>query len=533
MDQAIADNEVDKDMTQLYYLRFIISLGSFGWGDTVDHPTGRPDRPMEPLPALVRAETARLVERMISDFDRFPSASRKDSPGRLDSWLLTRLLTARYMSPRLMEVLVPFAKRIGWKFTPKHLHLAFVSAAQEGQTGKANEYLLMREEEEEGPRMESDKGLMGHGQDRQVGTLDGEGLESDETTRPRSNDPTAASSLGEQAQQSARARHDISRARITPDFDKFTELLEPLLEDDTGQLGSDTHPNDSTNGSRADRHIDRQNLPDGQNATYEQIQTLRYSWSVLLARTAEHPAADASHLLDLFHAMPDLALCGHTMTPVMKALLERDNLDAAWDIWRWAVSREKYTSNPERYIDKVTLAVGSEILGRRRGLSAAVWLVDSYAQRPGAKHRSSEREIGQVNRLPIDAQNVAILIREAASARSPTTAFRLWTAAQPRWGVWPNEVCLGLIINAARLCEYGKNNPDEHVDDDATRWKILMNGLHPLRPLQPAIPPGEDPMFRAYEADGFSKGNHQVLLDPPGYKWFHTYGISRPWSTLR
>ena len=429
---------------------------------------------MEPLPKLVRDEVVRIVRRMLDHMGRVPSSSNSRAMA-LDPALLRGLVTGRMMSASLAELLFDHTRRLGVSLAPAVLHQCFIAAAREGNSRLASMLLEYKTD---------------------------------------SSYPDA----GEVEREGARGvRQVLLQAQLNPDLDSMLGRLMPHLQ------ARDAGP-DTQRGAAAHR-----STPTDE----EHLQTMRYAWSMLLVRTGQQASVTTAHMLDLYAMMPREALCAHTLTPLMNALIAMDDPDAAWQIWLDALEMEKKSRQPGLFLDRITLAVATEICGRRDGLDAAVRLVDVHAARV-RKVKSKFDLRPSERKLPLDTQNVNILIREAGSARSPSTAFRLWTASRPRWGARMNGFSLGLLMNAARVCEYAPpDDPDGFVDDVDTRWRLLLNEMDPRRHFRADEAPKKNEKYRQYEEDGFSKGDAGVLLDPPGYKWYTDYGTYRPWQRAR
>jgi hypothetical protein len=486
MDQAIRNREIDIERMQGLYKRILKAMHNFA--EDEDRLKNR----LEPLPDVVRVEVYRVVRRMVDDMERAPSSSTSQAAS-LDAGLLRVLSNRRLMSLSLAQLLFEHAGRSGRPLGPAVLHQCVMAAMGEGNAKLAQTLLRV-----------NGKSLSRIARSEDTRDGDTPRVEDGHTK----TDPRYAL---------WKVKDLLARAAFDADLDDMSRWLLPYL-----QTREDVSNHDLGSGGGTLPLTDEQHL-----------QTMRYAWSMLLNRAGKHPGVTTSHMLDLYATMPEAAGCAHTLTPIMNALLALDDADVAWKIWLDALDKERSSGQPGRFVDHVTLAVASEICGRREGLDAAVRLVDQHAVRVKQLELQPDRRPASQT-TTIDTQNVNILIREAASARSPSTAFRLWTASRPRWGARMNGFSLGLLMNAARICEYSPpNDPDGFVDDVNTRWRLLLSEMDPRSHFRADEPPKENEKYRQYEEDGFSKGDAGVLLDPPGYKWYTAYGTYRPWQRAR
>jgi hypothetical protein len=237
-----------------------------------------------------------------------------------------------------------------------------------------------------------------------------------------------------------------------------------------------------------------------------------HAWSHLLNTARRDKTVDADMLRSLHESVTESALNGHIMTATMLGYMKKGKLDRAWQVWLDLVDRQQLASSREeegRYVDRVALAAATYICHALHGIDAAVTLVDSWAHRA----RSDPNSANLANSITLDARIVNILLHLCKIDRRPSIAFRLFAAAQPRWGVYTDAVSLSLLLDTAR---YTNDTQGDHIPDVKSR--LLEMAKH-LRPRYTSRRTGSDESYDAYDAAGFAKGSVSVLLDEAGYTW--------------
>ena len=417
---------------------------------------------MDPLPDFVRAEIARTVKHLLNVLDALPSTSYARAVS-LETKFMRKVMLDRFMSLELAEILVACAQRSGTELKPDQLQRCFIVAVSEGDDARANEFLAMKRE----------------------ATLQ-----------------TNGSRYQGECQEH---REVVNLARGSSNFEHLYTSLQPHLNDVPDPEPAST--------------------PDCVSSEPDLVKH-RHSWSILIARAAKQPGIKSQDILDLYAHLPPSAVCGYTLTPIMKSLLDLDDLESAWKVWLEAVRLEKAAKEDGRYVDNVALGVATEICAKLYDYEAAVSLVDVHAQRVSSSRKH------EAKRFKIDTQNVNMLLKLSAWFKAPAVAFRLWAASLPRWGVRLDGVSLGLLLYTARRVELG-SGPDGCDADFDTRFQLLMNEFSFRRKDRDDIGDTFSGAYRAYDEDGFAKGDARVLLDPPGFKWYKAYGSTRPWQHAR
>lgn len=417
---------------------------------------------LDPLPSYVRLEIARAVQHLFLMLDTLPSTSNAGG-AQLESKFLRKIMLDRFMSAELANLLVDYAERSNTPLKAEQLQRCFVAAVSVGDHSKAKEFLAMKRD-----------------------LVRADGLE-----------PTHDSASG--------GREMMTLARSSADFDELYSVLQ-------------THLTDAPSAQHS--------VGKGQMTDEADLMAHRHSWSILIARAAKQSGVKAQDILDLYAHLPSTAVCGHTLTPVMKSLQDLGDVGSAWKVWLEAVRLEKAAKDDGRYVDNVALGVATEICAKMYDYEAAVSLVDVHAQRVSSTRKN------EAKRFKIDTQNVNILLKLSAWFKAPAIAFRLWAASLPRWGVRLDGVSLGLLLYTARRVELS-SGPDGCDADFDTRFQLLMNEFSFRRKDKDEVGDVSGGAYRAYDEDGFAKGDARVLLDPPGFKWYKAYGSFRPWQQAR
>lgn len=310
--------------------------------------------------------------------------------------------------------------------------------------------------------------------------------------------PTPSGSLEAPDQNSEQIFNVLSVARAAHDFPDFVRSLKPFL-----------HPAAT---SREDHDV--------------QLLISQYAWSILITQTGKRQNATPKQIIDLYDHMPDAAVCAHTIAPTMQALWDLGHAMTAWKIWEDAVKMQRESGQPGRYIDQAVIGIATGLAGALNGTAAAVELVDAFGS------RAMPDEQGQSTlRYKLDPKNINTLLRQCSRSKHPSVAFRLWYGAEARYGINLDQWSLGTLLESARNCEFMRH-VDDSPDDLQARFRSLM-GEFRIR-----APRGSPQDLFALKRDSrqdalqFGAGTYHVLLDPPGYKWYHETH-SRPWKRAR
>lgn len=263
-------------------------------------------------------------------------------------------------------------------------------------------------------------------------------------------------------------------------------------------------------------------------------------WSILLTRAARDRSLAAGDLIAAADAMPDVALCAATLTPLMFGLMKRGELDRARHVWYDMKARHGTALPSERHrmLDSTALAVAAQLqfLRRSRGptrdfaLQETLKLVEYYAARGGvAPHMPPlVKGIKVRNSVPLDARVVNKLLHMCAWTGRVSVALRVWSAARPRWGVLPNDLSLALLIDSARFCTTKGTGDFGGGDMFRRRLKILASAFHlPGRERQrhPGSPLDKPAEYWVNYAGSCAK-------DPLNYDWWREHAAA-PWEEVR
>nr|KIR49733.1 hypothetical protein I312_00823 [Cryptococcus bacillisporus CA1280] len=242
---------------------------------------------------------------------------------------------------------------------------------------------------------------------------------------------------------------------------------------------------------------------------------------------------ELSHIAQ--HAcMPAKYTTGRTLTPIMHGLLRRGEGPRAWSIWRELLSKE---SQPEKrgekglFVDRVSLSVGAQICHGIASLDSAIEMVDLWAHRPWQPppvHGQME------NSVYLDTQCVNILLTLCQSDGATSTAFRLWKAALPRWGVYPDHISLKILIDVARYHSIHRKGVQPGADVFKERLRQMVDGFSLWG--HGHMQDGTAEAYDAYEDAGFAKGSTSVLFAPSGNSCAREkedWRLEKPWQMAR
>ena len=460
----------------------------------------RPETERYPTKHAVE-EVMRVASHLFDVLDRIPTSSTK--PLRIRDEILDVLLSPQNMSKEMREMILSRLEQYGQKINPRQILRLYRSAVDDEDQDVARGLLNVTTR-----ALASSSELSTFGQ-RHIKTKDREAEPIDfEITD--SKEPTLITS----------AVDTVLLARIEPRLQAKLEGMRPFLMEPT------------------------------QSPNYDaEVQTHRHAWSIVIKHISGKHRITLAEMSDLRRDMPPSAVCGATVTPIMKRLVERGHLQEAWEMWEdlCLLQKNAFSSERRRYVDRVALAVATETCFRLHGLDAAVELVDLWAKRnvrknnPKALGDDAKGPVSDVieHTIQLDVVNLNVLFTACRHAKSPSVAFRLWKAARPRWCIHPDYASLNLLLDTARLLEV-TGPKDDFPEDLQTRLRMLAHGFSFRRLVNPGDNRGDEDAyladeakFSAYDTDGFSRGPTGVLLDPPNYKWYHEYGIFRPWQRCR
>ena len=245
-----------------------------------------------------------------------------------------------------------------------------------------------------------------------------------------------------------------------------------------------------------------------------------YAWSILTTHLARSDNISVADLYALVQDMPREGISPHSVSPVIDGLVKKGAAQDAWRIWeemeQLHLSQSplldagandegrqvavKGTDFQQVFVDEVLLAASTYACAACQGLDAAVALVDTRAARTKSDtgHRDPSRAI------QLDTTNLNVLLHLCVQQQRPNLAFRLFAAALPRWGVWPDAISLNLLLDCARFAV-------QDTDTMSSRLRALAGGFHFRRSTDQR---GESGEYGKYDAAGFAAGDTRVLLDP-------------------
>ncbi|EAL21515.1 hypothetical protein CNBD2090 [Cryptococcus deneoformans B-3501A] len=425
----------------------------------------------DPLPGYIKKQVVRLISHLIDILPFFPSSSTQRPC--INFSLLERLFTRRYLSTELRVVLAKHCVENGIELSARMWHECVMVSLSENDTK------MVRKLEK-----------------RKQAALDKE-AEAQETFRGKRRSQTKS----KRRRRLRKIADLISRLQITntdSSHEKLFHVLEPYLDPPSLESLPSLPANPSSPS-------------DGKGLSH----------------------IPSSHLVQ--HAcMPMKYTTGRTLTPIMHGLLRRGEGPRAWSIWRELVSKEsKLEKRSEKglFVDRVSLSVGAQICHGVAGLDNAIEMVDLWAHRPWQPPPVQ----GQMeNSIFLDTQCVNILLTLCQIDGATSTAFRLWKAALPRWGVYVDHISLKILIDIARY----HNVHDKSVQPDADvfkeRLRQMVDGFSFWR--EGRGEEGAAVAYDAYEDAGFAKGSTSVLLAPSGNFNAHEkedWRFEKPWQMAR
>ncbi|WVQ96495.1 hypothetical protein IAU59_003600 [Kwoniella sp. CBS 9459] len=457
------DGPIDENRVkalQRMFDSFLSDLNSFAENDTPIQKSLRSYIPsaIEPLPSSVRKVVTRLASHLVEMLESCPSSSDISKQFHLDSPILSRLITRRYLSSDLASILARHAEMHDIDLDARQWHQFVLTAIEVGNRNDIAKYHSKKAEALLRPETTS---TPSHS--------DGEDL-LEEHEGSRNCGSSGAQELGKKR----RLRHvanQISEMVISQDsqtLDELLETLEPYLDLSQNHYHPELDHDDDGNPEPA---IDN----DGENENgrysafvprrYNPHSIVQYAWSTLLHRSSRDPNITTEALLHMADTLPNPALVGHTLTPVMHGLVKRGEPLKAWELWLDLIEREKEASlRKGLFIDRVTLGVATEAChAATHSLQAAITLVDTWAYKPRIRPAVPVNSDGSASSTPtrtsltgtiqLDTQNLNILLNLCRLEDNFSTAFKLWQAALPRYGLYHDDVSLNLLLDIARYSD--------------------------------------------------------------------------------
>ncbi|WRT67970.1 uncharacterized protein IL334_004944 [Kwoniella shivajii] len=415
---------------QRWYQRIIHSLRYFS-GSKANSTASYNQGLVLPLP--IRMQVTQMISHLMEVLSSLPSSSDQYCQPRISSSFLKLLITRRYLTPELRKMLVRHTWSHGIDLTPSQWHQCTISAMDEGNERDAKRYRKRKQ-------IAIDK--------RQPEQILNVEEDLSEFAGNMINHFGSGQSL--RAKEISRLISEMVIAKYDQSIDDLLPTLEPFLYPDIqeGTLGHEKFRNDMR-GTRF------------KAAKYDVNSLLRYAWSILIHRSTREKKVTGDALLEMAETLPGEAVVGHTLTPIMHGLIKRGEPLKAWDIWRDLINHEKNATFPSKglFIDRITLAVAMEACYSASNLEAAVTLVDTWAKKRMIMDESGNEDT-MAGSIQLDAQNINILLNLCRRDGKASIAFRLWSAALPRYGVYLDDISLNLLLDIAR---YSDNDLEDEI----------------------------------------------------------------------
>lgn len=450
------------------YRPVILALGTF------TRQSSHSNSPTGKLHRPAQAHILRLVKTLVNQLDSIPTMSTS-TPPRLSPQMLALLFEPPFLHPELMRYLLDYTRSRRITCSSRIWWKCHILAVDEGDMKAARRFKAMAATaaKQEGKGKAGRQDL--HGQDNMAGT---------------GKDIAA-----------------LISARMARSVAHFLDLAEDQL----------SFPS-TTNGVG------------GQSSAM-----VDYAWSNLLHTSRHDRSIDQRELTTLHDSLPPETISGHTLTPIMLGLLERGAMAEAWEVWLELVdldrqshsqrSRNGSGDDSETYVDRTALAVGTYVCHAHLGLDAAIRLVDAWAAKPDP----TATEHGGV---PLDAQNINVLLTLCRRDKRPSIAVRLFGVALPRWGVYTDDISLTLLLDTCRYASASDLDLDAEGSrhDLRDRLRLLADELRFTRSSGSGRPIEKT---RAGSRDYALGPVGTALLDPVGYTWRKEHRSGAPWSYAR
>ncbi|RXK40053.1 hypothetical protein M231_02693 [Tremella mesenterica] len=491
------------------------------------------------LPPYIVKQVVRVTEHYLIMLDCLPGNSQKKS--KMGEKTLKRLFSPRYLSGSVRDVVINHCEERGVDMKEGWYWRCFESSANEGKFRLAKTFLK---------KIRS-------------GDLDNEFVQEENN----------GNLLEEQ-----RLIDDTILVRKTQ-TKEFTSAIGSLLLPSTS-IDDQIEDQDTNTSTSEDLPISHSTVGssmryDGTNDLFEgSMKNLKshipYAWSTLLHRLSRDGRIGQEKLNNVVDVMPEEAKTNHGSASIMWGLIKRGEPEQAMEIFHGLVEQTQhllehtqstlksedeevlsggcYTNSRHKPpIDRAILAVATQAAYQIEGnLDIAIRLTDMYAVRPRRLSSTSNSDI----QIVLDTRNLNVLLRLCVSAGSPSTALRLFHAAYPRWGIWPDHYSLSLILD---VCRFPRQHHNDHQNDrqrhshlnssdssgsfeqkDEFRDRLrLLSSSWRLKLADRDLSFEDRGEWEAYEFSGFSRGDTSILLDPPGYTWSGEYGSLSPWEKGR
>jgi hypothetical protein len=244
-----------------------------------------------------------------------------------------------------------------------------------------------------------------------------------------------------------------------------------------------------------------------------------YAWSILMHRLSGSSHTSADDLLGLTSELSEELMIPQIMSPLISGLVSRNDFTQAWDIFVDLCEKQRAENVPGRYVDRHLLAVATPLCAQLFGLDAAVQLVDEWARRTTGPSPTDWR-----HSITIDSVNLNTLLTQCAQFSRPGIALRLFSAAQRRWGLWPDHISLNVLVDC---CRFSQTADAAEPDTIRSRLRDLVGEMR-LFGSKELDNPGDT--YMVHDIPELADGDVSILLDREGMSWRETMGDMRPWQ---
>ncbi|KAK6907991.1 hypothetical protein I203_101992 [Kwoniella mangroviensis CBS 8507] len=534
--------QLDVDILQAKYKGFIQHLRYFS--------TLGPSRATQPLPLPVRDQISRIVAHLLKTLSKLPSSSKVDSQPQLSPSFLKYIFRRRFLTPELRRMLVGYSFSRKIELSIFQWQQCTLSAMEEGDDKAARKYRIRwklaidkanaeatskaNEENEKEEEVDEDE------------LLEKAQIVNEEPIKSTIEMCTPTTSISERDKQISKIISEMVLSQYSKSLDKILPTMEPYI-DPRSLSNLDAHLKKSTGPGLKNNLRGTKFRP----ARYDVHSLLRYAWSILLDRCSKDQSVTAEALLEMAETLPGDAVVGHTLTPIMYGLIKRGEPLKAWGIWRDLIEREKSAPPLAKglFVDRITLAVATEACQAALNIETALVLVDTWAKRPTAIRKKKDNS--WAGSIPLDAQNINILLNLCRLDRKPSLAFRLWSAALPRYGVHLDDISLNLLLDIARYSE--DDLEDEVALSHQEENELFRRRLRAIAQEFQFRRKGresndndeeegdgwlvtEDENNRIYNDEAWANSSTSILLDNPNTAWRYRLdkgGMEAPWKKAR
>ncbi|WVW84886.1 hypothetical protein I302_106921 [Kwoniella bestiolae CBS 10118] len=518
----------------IQYLRFFATLG--------------PSKSTQPLPLPVRDQVARIVAHLLKTLSEIPSSSDVTQQPQLSAAMFKCLFRRRMLTPELRKMLVGHAFDRKIDLTRFQWQQCTLSAMEERNDRAAKRYRVRwklaidREEAEAEAGQANAKAEDDEVEEVEIDAeelLEQAGIVNEEPLKSTIEMSTPTTSITERDKQISRIISEMVISQYSNSMEKILSLMKPYLTP-----------------SELDARMEKSTGPGLKNSMrgvnfrptrYDVYSLLRYAWSILLDRCSKDKTVTSEALIEMAETLPGDAVVGHTLTPIMHGLVKRGEPLKAWEIWRDLIEREKSAPSIAKglFVDRITLAVATEACRSAIDIDTAIMLVDTWGKKPTSRIKVKRKE-KWAGSIRLDAQNINILLDLCRLDGKPSLAFRLWSAALPRYGVYLDDISMNLLLDIARYSDNELENEvmlskQEENELFRKRLRAIAQEFRFRRKKESTDDDveedgGSNGNSRVYDDDAWANSPTSILLDNPNNAWRYRGdkgGLEAPWKKAR